>query len=297
MAAEASADGAVSHRELLEFVETTLFEAGEELDVAAFAATLQRAKPAFLNLLRYKVRQLLHGGDDRSCDTCCALAGPLQRLHDLWWCLQCCAARAVAGGPAAATAACGCPSPARSAASTKHPRSLTACVPPHRRSPMRSRARRCSRASPSPPPAWLCSTPSPTSAKCCCCLKRCSWTRCWRCCACRVRCRRWVLARGAGCSQVVVAMRTQRCARANPACSRPCSPRFPKLSACPCICPSQLLADWRGVGGSWGGHLFRGAPRPADHAVAAAAGAGGGGRGGVQGVALPRAVVRCSRFL
>lgn len=43
----------VNFRDLLQQVESALY-AGEDVDCAAFLATLQRAKPAFLNLLRYK---------------------------------------------------------------------------------------------------------------------------------------------------------------------------------------------------------------------------------------------------
>lgn len=40
-------------RELLQAIETTLFDV-QDVDPAAFLQALQRAKPAFLNLLRYK---------------------------------------------------------------------------------------------------------------------------------------------------------------------------------------------------------------------------------------------------
>lgn len=40
-------------RELLAAIETALYDAAD-VDAAAFLQALQRAKPAFLNLLRYK---------------------------------------------------------------------------------------------------------------------------------------------------------------------------------------------------------------------------------------------------
>lgn len=48
-------DESTNHRDLLQLVEGTLYAGGEDLDCAAFLAVLQHAKPAFLNLLRYKV--------------------------------------------------------------------------------------------------------------------------------------------------------------------------------------------------------------------------------------------------
>ncbi|KAL4457392.1 hypothetical protein ABPG75_012257 [Micractinium tetrahymenae] len=47
-------DESTNHRDLLQLIEGTLYAGGEDVDSAAFLAVLQRAKPAFLNLLRYK---------------------------------------------------------------------------------------------------------------------------------------------------------------------------------------------------------------------------------------------------
>lgn len=43
----------VNFRDLLTQIETALYDAAE-VDAAAFLLSLQRARPAFLNLLRYK---------------------------------------------------------------------------------------------------------------------------------------------------------------------------------------------------------------------------------------------------
>lgn len=48
-------DGSVNFRDLLETIERALYEAGHDVDSVAFLQALQRARPAFLNLLRYKV--------------------------------------------------------------------------------------------------------------------------------------------------------------------------------------------------------------------------------------------------
>lgn len=44
----------VNFRDLLAQIETALYDS-QEVDAAAFLQSLQRARPAFLNLLRYKV--------------------------------------------------------------------------------------------------------------------------------------------------------------------------------------------------------------------------------------------------
>ena len=44
-------------RDLLQQIETVLYDAAD-VDSAAFVQALQRAKPAFLNLLRYKARAM-----------------------------------------------------------------------------------------------------------------------------------------------------------------------------------------------------------------------------------------------
>ena len=54
MQAAAMADGGdINFRELLQRIETALYDASE-VDAAGFLQTLQRAKPLFLNLFRYK---------------------------------------------------------------------------------------------------------------------------------------------------------------------------------------------------------------------------------------------------
>lgn len=45
--------GDINFRELLQRIETALYDASE-VDAAGFLQTLQRAKPLFLNLFRYK---------------------------------------------------------------------------------------------------------------------------------------------------------------------------------------------------------------------------------------------------
>lgn len=50
------ADGeSTNFRDLLQLVEQALYSDTDDVDCAAFLQALQRAKPAFLNLLRYKV--------------------------------------------------------------------------------------------------------------------------------------------------------------------------------------------------------------------------------------------------
>lgn len=49
-------DESTNHRDLLQLIEGTLYAGGEDVDCAVFLAALQHSKPAFLNLLRYKVR-------------------------------------------------------------------------------------------------------------------------------------------------------------------------------------------------------------------------------------------------
>lgn len=54
-------------RDLLTLIEQTLYDAPADVDCALFLQALQRAKPAFLNLLRYKAsgRVSLHVDIDR----------------------------------------------------------------------------------------------------------------------------------------------------------------------------------------------------------------------------------------
>lgn len=81
--------GDINFRQLLEDIEAALYEGESVEDPAAFLASLQAAKPAFLNLLRYKVNAGGAGGafhgppdnGDRPARPLCASPAPAGRCQ------------------------------------------------------------------------------------------------------------------------------------------------------------------------------------------------------------------------
>lgn len=177
-------DESTNHRDLLQLIEGTLYAGGEDVDCSAFLAALQHAKPAFLNLLRYKVRDAMPlraqlflsvivlglawglPAPSRHLKMACIMLTTLPECPD--------------SVPSCAPAAATLPPPPAAAVPSPSP-----C-----RSRMPSRVRQCSRATHSLRQGASRWTQSPMSGRCCCWQTSSSWMRCWRCCACRGRCRR-----------------------------------------------------------------------------------------------------------